>query len=297
MEPYNGSGGYAFVSYSHKDRYCFFPIMEKLIKSGVHLWWDEGINPVEEWAESIANKLKNASIMIICISKNSINSQNVRREIYYAVSKEIPILSYFYDITVEELPDGLALQLGISQVINADSYADKDQVAKKISGSVPQKAKEKENKKNMIFSGYSYSYWYEEPRWDLYYADICEIYQFSHETQEIKKIASIQISDAFTADFRCEAIERIHKGEFNSFNTDVLLFKIFIDARHELGVLVPQLFIEYNIAIYEPEGYKANPKIELLNIRTKLQDEEYSIDREDYYKKLGNDFKEYFKIY
>ena len=124
MKAYTGAHGYAFMSYSHKDEEKIKPLIEKLQSVGCNIWYDEGILPADEWAETIAKKLAGASLFFLILSENAAASQNVKREIYYAVSHDLPILTFYLENV--NLSQGLEMQLGISQAVHTQHNTEND---------------------------------------------------------------------------------------------------------------------------------------------------------------------------
>ena len=115
FEAYKGNDPYIFISYAHKDSNKVFPIISEFHKAGFPIWYDEGIDPGNEWPEEIANALLNCSLFIVFISSSSVKSKNVVREINYALSKDKP----FIHIWLEEatLNPGLEMQISTNQGI------------------------------------------------------------------------------------------------------------------------------------------------------------------------------------
>jgi TPR repeat protein len=87
-----GQDPYIFVSYAHKDSDTVFPIIAELHKAGFPLWYDEGIDPGNEWPEEIATALLKCSLFIVFISSCAAESDNVREEINYALSIKKPFI-------------------------------------------------------------------------------------------------------------------------------------------------------------------------------------------------------------
>lgn len=112
---YKGNEPYIFVSYSHKDMETVFKDIEYLVNTGYRIWYDEGIDPGNEWPEEVGKALNNCSMFIVFISNNAVNSHNVRNEIGFALSER----KSFVAIHIEEtnLPVGLKLQMGNIQAI------------------------------------------------------------------------------------------------------------------------------------------------------------------------------------
>ena len=114
-EVYEGSKPYLFVSYSHRDAEIVLPIMKRLNENGFRLWYDAGIEAATEWPKNIEDHLKGCSCVLAFLSSNSVASKYCRREINFAVSKDLSLLCiYLEDV---ELTDGLEIQLGIFQAM------------------------------------------------------------------------------------------------------------------------------------------------------------------------------------
>ena len=112
---YKGIERYVFISYAHKDSKEVFPIISQFNQQEYHVWYDEGIEPGIEWPEEIANALNNSSLFVVFITPNSVNSENVRNEINFALAKKIPFIAIHLSPTT--LTPGLQLQIGSKQAI------------------------------------------------------------------------------------------------------------------------------------------------------------------------------------
>ena len=113
--PYEGKQPYVFISYSHKDTKLVFPILERLSQEGYRLWYDDGIDPGAEWPESIAEHLGNAAACIAMITNNYLSSDNCRREMNFALKRQIPLLSVLLEDA--EMTAGVEMQLSTNQAI------------------------------------------------------------------------------------------------------------------------------------------------------------------------------------
>lgn len=78
FEACDGKQPYIFVSYAHADAECVFPDMAQLHKEGYRLWYDEGIDPGNEWPDEVAKALERAAFFLAYITPTAIASQNVR---------------------------------------------------------------------------------------------------------------------------------------------------------------------------------------------------------------------------
>ena len=120
--PYEGDEKYIFVSYCHRDSAEVFPIIEQMAKDGYRVWYDEGINPGNDWPEIIADHLNRCSVCIAFISENAMDSHDCGREINYALLKKKTFFSVYLEEV--ELSAGLEMQLTTTQSIFKYKYSD-----------------------------------------------------------------------------------------------------------------------------------------------------------------------------
>ncbi|MBE7023988.1 MAG: toll/interleukin-1 receptor domain-containing protein [Ruminococcaceae bacterium] len=129
-KPYEGKDKYIFISYSHKDATEIFPIILHLQQKGYRVWYDEGIDPGNEWDESIAIHIQKATLMLAFISKNYLNSENCKDELNFARDEKIDrILIYIEDV---QLPPGMRMRLGRQQAIYYCKYTNKNDFYEKL---------------------------------------------------------------------------------------------------------------------------------------------------------------------
>jgi len=112
---YKGAEKYLFVSYAHRDSAAVYPMLLKFTQQGYQVWYDEGIEPGIEWPEEIANALDKSSLFVVFITPNSVNSENVRNEINFALAKKLPFIAIH--LSPSTLTPGLQLQIGSKQAI------------------------------------------------------------------------------------------------------------------------------------------------------------------------------------
>jgi hypothetical protein len=112
---YLGNEPYIFVSYAHADSNKVFPILSEFHNAGFPVWYDEGIDPGNEWPEEIANALVNSSLFVVFISNASAKSVNVRNEINLALSENKPFVAIWLEDAA--LSPGMKLQIGSKQGI------------------------------------------------------------------------------------------------------------------------------------------------------------------------------------
>ena len=119
-----------FVSYSHRDYERIDPVLRDLRARGYRFWYDEGIDPGTEWPESIAKHLERSSLCLSFISPYSADSKNCRREINFALSRNIPMISVFLEDT--KISPGLEMQIATYQSIMAYKYPDLSSLMERI---------------------------------------------------------------------------------------------------------------------------------------------------------------------
>ena len=112
---YKGNKSYIFISYAHRDAASVFSIINAFHDLGYHIWYDEGIDPGNEWPEEIAGALERCGLFVVFISPHSVDSINVRNEINFALSENKPIIAIHLEET--RLTAGLKLQIGSKQAI------------------------------------------------------------------------------------------------------------------------------------------------------------------------------------
>lgn len=122
IRPYEGTAPYVFISYSHRDLDRIRPILQGLADRGYRFWYDEGIDPGTEWPESIADHLERSAVCIAVMSPSSAVSRNCRREINFALSKNIELLTLYIEPT--DISPGLEMQLSTHQSIMGYTYPD-----------------------------------------------------------------------------------------------------------------------------------------------------------------------------
>ncbi len=244
MKAYTGLYPYAFMSYSHKDEDKIKPLIDKLQSVGCNIWYDEGILPADEWAETIAKKLSGATLFFLILSNNSIVSQNVKREIYYAVSNDIPILTFYLEDI--ELPQGIAMQLGISQAIHTKNNVESDYTT--IKNVFPTDVINN-SELDIIYSTSRFLYAFKQDHIQNEYF----IIQIDRETQKHKKLFHHKDSKAFLAWYTCESVHLSPYDEFNPDRKKTLFFSVYSDLDHDCGVSAPDLYVQADFSIIEPD--------------------------------------------
>lgn len=112
VEPYEGSEPFIFVSYSHKDSYRVYPIIEYLTKEGYRLWFDAGIEAGSEWLEVIGDHIKRCKTFLAFVSNNSIPSSMCKKEVFLATKYYKDLIT----VKLEEVELSLGMELQIEPV-------------------------------------------------------------------------------------------------------------------------------------------------------------------------------------
>ena len=115
FESYTGDDPYIFVSYAHADGEVVFREILKLHEAGYRVWFDEGIEPGNDWPQHIAQAVVNCSLFLIFTSPRSVASENCRNEVNLALNRKKKFLSIYLEET--ELPLGLELRMGDLQAV------------------------------------------------------------------------------------------------------------------------------------------------------------------------------------
>ena len=103
------------VSYAHADGEIVFREILKLHEAGYRIWFDEGIEPGNDWPQHIAQAVVNCSLFLIFTSPRSVASENCRNEVNLALNRKKKFLSIYLEET--ELPLGLELRMGDLQAV------------------------------------------------------------------------------------------------------------------------------------------------------------------------------------
>lgn len=110
FEAYCGDEPYLFVCYAHRDAAVVFPLLTCLRDCGYRIWYDEGIDPGNEWPEELAVRIVGCRRFLVFLSEAAVKSRHVRNEINFAVksSKSMVVVQ----LELVDLPLGVELQIG-----------------------------------------------------------------------------------------------------------------------------------------------------------------------------------------
>lgn len=128
---------FIFISYCHKDYNEVSVVLKLMDQNHFRFWYDEGIKSGIEWADEIANKIKQCEQFVCFISRNTLMSENTKDEIHYAYKYRCNIIIVYLENVC--LTSGLELQLDRKQAILKHKYS-KDLFQKKFLESLSTKA-------------------------------------------------------------------------------------------------------------------------------------------------------------
>ena len=84
---------YAFISYGSKDRDIVNPIKDILVANGIKTWVaPDDIPAGSNYSEVINDAIKNCTLFVIVLTKDSQESLWIQRELERAVTYDKPIL-------------------------------------------------------------------------------------------------------------------------------------------------------------------------------------------------------------
>jgi len=110
-----------FISYSRKDKSKADQLSELLASAGLSVWIDrQGIVGAEKWATEIVEGIRACTTFIILLSRNSIESENVLRELSLASEKRKRVLPITIEPTV--LPSSFEYPLAGLQRLDISDF-------------------------------------------------------------------------------------------------------------------------------------------------------------------------------
>jgi len=105
-----------FISYASKDRERILDLVDRLDAAGVSVWIDQmSIEGATMWSQEIVAAIRSCKVLILAISENSADSENVVKEVALASEGRKRILPVYLESA--EVPESMAYQLaGIQRV-------------------------------------------------------------------------------------------------------------------------------------------------------------------------------------
>jgi hypothetical protein len=88
---------YIFVSYSHQDQRIVSGIADRLERSGYSIWYDRDIQPGSLWDDTIKNRLKDSSVVLLFISSHFVRSDYCLLELKLALEQKKTIVPLYLD--------------------------------------------------------------------------------------------------------------------------------------------------------------------------------------------------------
>lgn len=76
------------ICYAHRDKLEVYPNIDYLNKTGINIWYDEGIPFSENWKKSIAENIERCQEFLVFITPHILESEYVRKEISFALGKK-----------------------------------------------------------------------------------------------------------------------------------------------------------------------------------------------------------------
>ena len=94
---YAGQDPFLFVSFAHGDADAVYEELRWLRGEGLNIWYDEGIGPGHVWPRELARAIDASRVVLIFISRNSVQSANCLREVHFAIEHGKPLLAVHLD--------------------------------------------------------------------------------------------------------------------------------------------------------------------------------------------------------
>ncbi|HEY4872787.1 MAG TPA: toll/interleukin-1 receptor domain-containing protein, partial [Steroidobacteraceae bacterium] len=115
-----GTTGRAFISYASADAGVAQRVCAELEAAGLSCWIaPRDVVPGEFYADAIVRAIDAASVLVLVLSKNSVESPHVLREVERGSSKRHPLVSFRIDLA--PLPSGLEYFLNTSHWLDASA--------------------------------------------------------------------------------------------------------------------------------------------------------------------------------
>lgn len=110
-----------FISYSRKNSIIVDQLYDQLCSSGFSVWVDrEAIQAGDYWRSKIVNAIERSDFFIIALSKDSVISKNVLKELDLAENFNIPVVP----VIIEEVDIPSEMQYQLSGIQRLDFLSD-----------------------------------------------------------------------------------------------------------------------------------------------------------------------------
>ncbi len=285
---------YAFISYAHANNELVQKLLAALHARGCRFWYDQGIRTGISWGQEVSMKLLNSSLVIFLVSRASLDSENVKDELYLAKKNKLPIFPVYIE-NVELVPE-IELFLGRAQAI---VYQESDTINEVASKLVAQIDKDLiENVKTPVYAGSKYSIFDEDTTTRIPDNNYCEgeywesfnIISVDNESGEKRILKRFQFPSVLSTSHRIKKIKLIKDDVYESGAGDMLIIKIAFSFEGGLfyPVNAPYYDIELTIAIVDLETTKS--KARFLDCRILQYDEK---DRETIERMIKTIYEEF----
>jgi adenylate cyclase len=129
-----------FISYSRKDSVQALELAEKLRAAGASVWIDQfGIEAASSWSKEIVQAIKDSKVFVILLSRHSLASHNVIKELSIASERQKLIVPV--EVEAVHLTDDFEYQLaGLQRVSVRDQDAILRVVMRHVDGAAPKPA-------------------------------------------------------------------------------------------------------------------------------------------------------------
>jgi len=113
IDVYEGTEPYVFVCYSHDDLELVQDELRRLQRSGLRLWYDEGIPAGSEWSDVLAARIQGCETFLYFVTARSVVSSYCRQEVSFALGHDNAVLAVHLEPV--DMPAGLRLSLSNRQ--------------------------------------------------------------------------------------------------------------------------------------------------------------------------------------
>ena len=105
-----------FISYASEDRERILALVDRLDAAGVSVWIDmAGIEVATMWSKEIVSAIRECKVLLLSISPQSTEAENVVKELALASERKKPIIPIYLEPA--EIPETMEYQLaGIQRV-------------------------------------------------------------------------------------------------------------------------------------------------------------------------------------
>ncbi len=112
---------HVFISYSNQDSNQCQRVIKALMSNGITAWRDSDfIRPGHVFWDEIENAIKNSGCALVILSSTAEQSENVRREVDYAILRQVPVIPLLFRIGIADLSEWWVNRIGHFQAIHQE---------------------------------------------------------------------------------------------------------------------------------------------------------------------------------